>query len=318
MESDRLRLYADGKRYRTYSGYLKEIFGCRVHKVSLDAGFSCPNRDGALGRGGCVYCSNSGFSFNTAAGLHDLTLQLEHGRQYMRQRFGAEKFIAYFQAYSSTYAPPDRLRELFDLALDHPDMAGLAVSTRPDCVPDEVLDLLAGYRGRFLTWLELGLQSASDAALARINRCHTVADFTDAVRRAALRGIPVAAHVILGLPGEGREEALATARYLSALPVAGLKLHALHVLRGSRLEQEHAGSPLQLLSLEEYASLVCDFLEHTRPEVVIQRLAADAPRRELIAPEWCLRKLETVNAVEKELEKRDSRQGRALIISPDA
>ncbi|MCE5272992.1 TIGR01212 family radical SAM protein [bacterium] len=311
-QSRRLPAYPDRKRYRTYSGYLKELFGCRVHKISLDAGFTCPNRDGVRGTGGCIFCNNEGFSYNTARAVTDLDLQLEQGRDHMRRRFGAARFIAYFQAYSSTYAPLDTLRRLFDHALAGPDMAGLAVSTRPDCVPDEVLDLLAGYSSRVLVWLELGLQSANDSSLARLNRCHTVADFTDAAQRAAGRGIPVAAHVILGLPGEGRDEMLATARYLADLNVAGLKLHALHVLRGTALAALNAAEPVRLLGLEEYAALAADFLEHTRPEVVIQRLAADAPRRELIAPDWCLRKLETVNAVEMELERRDSFQGSAL------
>ncbi len=312
MSQSRTPAYPDNKRYRSYSGYLKELFGCRVHKISLDAGFTCPNRDGSRGTGGCIYCNNDGFSYNTARAVTDLDLQLEQGRAHMRRRFGAGKFIAYFQAYSSTYAPVEKLRSLFDRALDGPDMAGLAVSTRPDCVPDAVLDLLAVYSARTLVWLELGLQSACDSSLARLNRCHTVEDFTDAARRAAARGLPVAAHVILGLPGEGRDQMLTTARYLSGLKVAGLKLHALHVLRGTALAAQHAEEPVRLLSLEEYAALAVDFLEHTRPEVVIQRLAADAPRSELIAPDWCLRKLETVNAVERELERRNSFQGSAL------
>lgn len=307
-----MRFYEDGKRYRTFSGYLKQEFGCRVHKVSLDSGADCPNRDGTRGMGGCIYCSNEGFSYNTARARVPIESQLDTGIDFMRQRFGARKFIAYFQAFSSTHVPADTLRRQLETALSRPEVVGLSISTRPDCVPDDVLDLIASFRERALTWLELGLQSSNEETLQRINRCHRVADFDEAVKRAALREIPVCAHVILGLPGEDRSRMLTTAGHLAALPVRGLKLHALHVLRGAELEQMYGRGEVRLLTMEEYVALACDFLELTRPEVVVQRLAADAPRRELVAPEWCAWKLRTMNGIERELARRDSFQGRAF------
>lgn len=311
-----MRFYEDGKRYRTYSGYLKQTFGCRVHKVSLDSGAGCPNREGGRGAGGCIYCSNAGYSFNTRRGPACLADQLNDGIEFMSARFGAQKFIAYFQAYSSTCTPLETLRRNIETVLARPDVVGLSISTRPDCVPDPVLDLLSSFREETLTWLELGLQSAHNRTLQKINRGHSVEDFDDAVRRAASRGLSVCAHVILGLPGESRDEMMATADHLAVLPVRGLKLHALHVLRGTVLEEMYDRGEISLLSLEEYSALVCDFLELIRPEVVIQRLSPDAPRSELVAPDWCAWKLSAVKKVERELARRNSCQGR-LFTGPD-
>jgi uncharacterized protein len=302
-------LYHDGKRYRTFSGYLQQLFGCRVHKVSLDAGFTCPNRDGTRGIGGCIFCNNEGFSYNTARSTPPLIRQLEEGMDYMRRRFGAGKFIAYFQAYSSTYDNPPLLRQAYDTITAYPEIVGLFISTRPDCVPEEVLDLIAGYRDRYLTWLELGLQTADEATLQHLNRGHTVEEFSDAVSRAARRNIPVFAHVILGLPGETRKQVLATADFLARQRVQGVKVHALHILRNTPLAESWAREPFDLLTLEEYAGLACDFLERIPPDVVVQRIGVDVPRRLLVAPEWCAAKQRTVAAVERELERRDSRQG---------
>ena len=299
-----------GKRYRTFSSYLKETFGCRVHKVSLDAGFTCPNRDGTCGRGGCIYCSNEGFSYNTRKGVPPLTKQLRQGIDYMRQRFHAGKFIAYFQAYSSTYAPPARLKKIYDTIRGFPEIVGLFISTRPDCLSEEVLELVESYREDYLVWLELGLQSASDTTLRRINRGHNVADFTEAVVRSARRGLPVCAHVILGLPGETKREILKTAELLATLRISGVKIHALHILKNTRLASEYAARPFALLEMEQYAALACDFLERVPPEAIIQRLAVDVPKDELVEPQWCLRKQETMAAIEAELERRDSFQGR--------
>jgi len=299
-----------GKRYRTFNSYLKDTFGCRVHKVSLDAGFTCPNRDGTCGRGGCIYCSNEGFSYNTRKGVPPLAEQLRQGIDYMRRRFRAEKFIAYFQAYSSTHGPPARLKKIYDTIRRFPEIAGLFISTRPDCLSEEVLELIETYREDYLVWLELGLQSATDTTLRRINRGHTVADFTDAVTRAARRGLPVCAHVILGLPGETKCEILKTAELLATLHIPGVKIHALHILKNTRLASEYEDKPFALLEMQQYASLVCDFLERVPSEAIIQRLAVDAPKEELVGPQWCLRKQETVAAIEAELEKRDSFQGR--------
>ena len=299
-----------GKRYRTFNSYLKETFGCRVHKVSLDAGFTCPNRDGTCGSGGCIYCSNEGFSYNTRRGVPPLTEQLRQGIDYMGRRFHAGKFIAYFQAYSSTYAPLARLKKTYDTIRAFPEIVGLFISTRPDCLSEEVLDLIETYREDYPVWLELGLQSASDATLERINRGHTVADFTDSATRAARRGLPVCAHVILGLPGERKRRVLKTAELLAGLRIPGVKIHALHVLKNTRLAAEYAARPFALLEMQQYAALVCDFLERLPPETVVQRLAVDVPKNELVEPQWCLQKQQTMAAIEAELERRDGFQAR--------
>ncbi|MBN2287916.1 MAG: TIGR01212 family radical SAM protein [Candidatus Glassbacteria bacterium] len=301
----------DGKRYRSFSSYLKSKFSCRVHKISVDAGFSCPNRDGTIGTTGCIFCCNEGFSFNTrSGGVAPVKEQLKSGIEHIRQRFRAEKFIAYFQAFTNTYAPVDRLRTIYDNIRKFPEIVGLFIGTRPDCVPDPVLDLIASYRRDYLTWVEYGLQSSCAETLELINRGHGTAEFTDAVERAHARGIEVCAHVILGLPGEDSDRMLATAGFLGRLGVDGVKLHALHVLKKSPLEAEYAARPFPLLELGEYASLACDFLERIPAEMVLLRLAAEAPRAQLVGPRWCASKNEAQAAVEAELERRDSFQGR--------
>ena len=300
---------SQNRRYRSFSGWLQEIFGFRVHKVSLDAGFTCPNRDGYLSSGGCIYCDNEGFSFNTARGVPPLASQLEDGMAYMRRRFKAEKFIAYFQAFSSTYGPLERLQTAYDVIRDYPEVVGLFISTRPDCVGDKVLDLIASYRSAYLLCLELGLQSASDRTLRRIGRGHSVADFVDACERAAARNLPVCAHVIIGLPGEGRAEVLQTAALIGRLALPMVKIHSLHVLTDTPLAEDYRAGRLRLLELEEYASLVCDFLERLPGETVIQRLAVDVRPGRLVAPQWCRDKKDAVAAIERELAKRDTRQG---------
>lgn len=303
------------KRYRTFASYLTEQFGCRVHKIGLDAGFTCPNRDGTCGTGGCTYCENEGFSHHSSRRKQPPALrdQLRDGIEFMGRRFKAEKFIAYFQAFTGTHAPVDRLRETYDIIREFPEIAGLFISTRPDCVGGDVLELVASYCPEYLTWLELGLQSASDETLRRINRGHTVEDFVSAVRRAHDHRLPVCAHVILGLPGEDREAMMATAGLLTDCGVESVKLHCLHVMRDTQLEASWRNGELRLLEQEEYVGLACDFLERLRPEVIIQRLAVDVHGDGLLAPQWCGRgKQETVRMIDRELERRNSRQGALL------
>lgn len=297
--------------YRSLGGWLRERCGCRVHKVSLDAGFGCPHRERARGAGGCIFCSNEAFSRNTARPeLPPLRDQLAAGIAHARRRFGAERFIAYFQAFSSTWGrPPEELRATYDTIREFPAVIGLAVGTRPDCVPDEVLRLLASYREEYLTWLELGLQSACERSLEWIGRGHGVAEFVDAVRRAHAHGLPVTAHLILGLPEEGAKELREAAELLTGLAVEGVKLHALHVVEGSRLAAEFHQRPFPLPDQAQYAALVCDFLERIPADTVVHRLAVDVPRAWLIAPAWCLDKAGTVRAIEREFARRGSRQG---------
>jgi len=296
-------------RYRRFSSYLRQKFGCRVYRVPLDAGFTCPTRDGTISRGGCLYCDPRGSASAISDTRISVRAQMLKGMDAARRRYGAEKFIAYFQAFTSTYAPLERLKTLYTEATDSPDVVGLSIGTRPDCVPDEVLELIASFVPRFDTWIEYGLQSAHDSTLRAINRGHTAAQFSDAVERAKARRIGVCAHVILGLPGETKEMTLKTAGYIASLPVDGIKIHLLHVLKESPLEKLYREGKITPPSQEEYVGLVCDFLELLPPHVVIQRLTGEAPRGNLVAPLWALDKHAVLRAIIRELEKRDSWQG---------
>jgi radical SAM protein (TIGR01212 family) len=299
-------------RYFSFSTYLKKRFGCRVYRVPLDAGFTCPTRDGTLSRGGCLYCDSRG----SASAMIDRRLpvheQLLRGIETMRRRYGAEKFIAYFQAFTNTYSPPEKLERLYLEGISHKDVVGIAVGTRPDCVPEEILDLIASYTEHYDTWLEYGLQSAHDSTLKLINRGHTVSQFSNAVERTKRRGIKVCAHVIIGLPGETREMIMDTARFVGSLAADAVKIHLFHVLKGSLFEQSYRQGELKILSRDEYVSLVCDFLELLPASVLIQRLTGEAPRKNHVAPQWALDKNAVLRAISTELEHRDSWQGKRL------
>ncbi|KAA0891661.1 TIGR01212 family radical SAM protein [Oryzomonas rubra] len=297
------------KRYNTFSDELKRLFGCKVQRISVDAGFTCPNRDGTLDREGCIFCGGAGSGAYSIRPELSVAAQVEDGKEVMRRKYRAEKFIAYFQAYSNTYAPVEHLRALFDEALSVPGVVGIIVATRPDCLPDPVLDYLAHLGEQTYFWLELGLQSIHDKSLALINRRHDYACFVDALERAKARGIRVCAHVILGVPGESREEMLAMAGELNRLGVDGVKLHLLHVMKGTRLAEMYGRGEVELLDRDGYAGLVCDFLELLDPAVLIHRLTGDGGRDNLVAPLWSLNKFEVLNLIDAELERRNSRQG---------
>jgi uncharacterized protein len=297
-------------RYYDLNTYLRERFGQRVHKLTVDAGFTCPNRDGRLGRGGCIYCNAQGSGTGAHGRGLSITQQLESSKAAVAQRFKARHFIAYFQSFSNTYAPVARLKMLYDEALAVEDVVGLAIGTRPDCIDGDILALLQGYAQRHLVWLELGLQSAHDETLQRINRGHDAACFSRAVLAAAGRGIKICAHVILGLPGETREQMLATAEFLAGLPVDGIKLHLMYVVSGTPLAQLYTSGAYRCLEQAEYVELVCDMIERLPDRMVIQRLTGDPHRHELLAPAWALRKTETLNGIKRRLEERDTWQGR--------
>jgi radical SAM protein (TIGR01212 family) len=301
-------LLVPGQRYVRFTEHLRRRFGCRVHKISLDAGFTCPNRDGAVAVGGCIYCNNA--SFSPGNRRLSITEQLVQGKRAVQQRYGARKFLAYFQAYSNTYGEVRQLQRLYDEALACEDVVGLAIGTRPDCVPDAVLDLLADYATRTYVWLELGLESGHDQTLVWLNRGHTVAAFHDAVQRAQQRHLQLCAHVILGLPGESPADMLATVHSLAALRLDAVKLHHLHVVRHTVLEKLYHQGRVPLLSLDEYAALVVDCLEVLPPDMVIMRLMGDAPRDMLVAPAWSLQKGAALRRIEQELEQRETYQGR--------
>ena len=296
------------KRYNAFSEELKRTFGCRVHRISVDAGFTCPNRDGTVGTGGCIFCGAAGSgSFGISRGA-PVAMQIEEGKEVMVRKYKAREFIAYFQSYTTTYGPVEQLRALYDEALCVTDVVGLIVGTRPDCLSPEALDLLAEYARKTYFWLELGLQSALDRTLQLLNRGHDFAAFEKAVHDCRERGIRVCAHVILGLPGETRDDMLATARILNELGVEGVKIHLLHVMRGTRLAEMYQEGDVRLLDRDGYVGLVCDFLERLAPEISIQRLTGDGGR-DLIAPLWSLAKFEVLNAIDVELERRGTRQG---------
>jgi radical SAM protein (TIGR01212 family) len=299
--------------WRDLNSYLKDKFGERVQKITLDAGLTCPNRDGRVGAGGCLYCNVRGSGTGAFRRGESVAVQMEAGLQRLARRYGAKKFIVYFQSFSNTYAPIPKLRELYDAALAYPQVVGLSIGTRPDCVDNEVLDLLAGYAKNRLVWLELGLQSAHDATLQWLNRGHDVACFTDAVGRAEARGLDVVAHVILGLPGEGPEEVAATARYLRRLPLHGVKIHLLYVVRDSGLAPLYQAGGYACLTQAQYVSLAVDFIEYLPAGLVIHRLTGDPHREELLAPAWCLDKPRVLQHLREEFARRGTRQGSRFV-----
>jgi uncharacterized protein len=299
--------------YRDLNSYLRERFGGRVQKVTLDAGLTCPNRDGRVGVGGCLYCNARGSgtgAFSRGGGIRE---QLEEGMTRLARRYGAARFIAYFQSFSNTYAPLEVLETLYKEALARPEVVGLSIGTRPDCLSPEILDLLAELARERLLWLEIGLQSANDETLRRINRGHDAACFDRAAKAAAARGLEVVAHVILGLPGEGPKDLAVTARFLGGLPVQGVKLHLLYVVRGSALEGLYRQGSYRPLEEGEYVRLAADFLELLPPHLIIHRLTGDPHPEELVAPEWCRHKSRVLTAIREELNLRGSRQGSALL-----
>jgi radical SAM protein (TIGR01212 family) len=297
-------------RYRDLNTYLRERFGCRVQKVSVDAGFTCPNRDGTVGTGGCAYCNTHGSGTGAAARGIPITRQLADGIAAMARRYHARKFIAYFQAYSNTHAPLERLRAAYAEALQVEGVVGLAVGTRPDCIDEPRLALLQELARDRMVWLELGLQSACDRTLERIGRGHDSACFLRAAAAAHAHGLPVCAHVILGLPGETAGEMHRTADVLAAAGVDGVKLHQLYVVRGTRMEELHRRGDLRCLGQDEYARLAVDVLERLPPRAVVQRLVGDPHPDELVAPAWSLDKPGTLRRIHAELERRDTAQGR--------
>lgn len=296
-------------RYTDFNSYLRGIFGCRVQKITLDAALGCPNRDGSISHSGCVYCNEKGSGTGATALGKSIEQQAAEAAQALARRYKAKKFIAYFQSYTNTYAPASRLKDLYDRALSVESMCGLSVGTRPDCVDEEKLDLIAGYRDRFLVWVEYGLQSAHDSTLRLINRGHDFAAFENAVLASRKRGINVCAHVILGLPGESEKQMIETAKVLSAMDINGVKIHLLYVVKDTVLETWYRQGEYTCLERDEYVDLVCRFLSHLRKDIVVQRLTGDPHPGELVAPEWALNKTDTLECIRSTLEEKDLCQG---------
>ncbi len=283
--------------------------GERVHKLAINASFTCPNRDGTKGRGGCTFCNNASFSPH-ARQPDAIAQQIDAGRAVLAKRTGARRFLAYFQAYTNTYADSAYLKTLYDEALAQPGVIGLSIGTRPDCVPPAVLDLLQSYRDRgHEIWLELGLQSSFDVTLRRVNRGHGFAEYRDAVRAARARGIPVCTHLILGLPGESALHARISLERVLDLGVDGLKLHPLHVVKGTQLANSWRCGEYLPLTQDGYIQSVADLIEMTPPEIIFHRLTGTATPSMLLAPAWCAHKWRVLNGIERELKQRGKRQG---------
>ncbi len=297
------------KAFRLYSTHLKQRFGGRVHKISVDAGFGCPNRAGGRDVHGCLFCDPGGSGAVGIERNEPIAVQIERGKELMRRKYRAKWFIAYFQPFSNTFAPVEVLRDRYDQALAVADVVGLAVGTRPDCLSLKTLDLLAEYDRQTYLWLELGLQSMHDKSLNFIQRGHDYRCFLDSYQAAKERGLRICVHLILGLPGESREDILATAEEMARLKVDGVKLHLLHVLEGTPLGDLYKQGQIEMLEMQEYVELAVDFVERLPPETLIQRLTGDGPRDILLAPLWSMNKWEVLNAIDAELERRGSVQG---------
>ena len=295
--------------YRSFYGMLKSTFGTQVYRVPLDAGFTCPNRDGTRAIGGCTFCDDRGSGAPSIKTELSIRQQLDEGVERIRRRFRVKKFLAYFQAFSNTYAPEGVLKQLYDAVLEHPDVVGLCIGTRPDCVADNILDLLAEYNRKTFVWLELGLQSAFNETLDAINRGHSAEEFFDAVKRAKQRGLSVATHLIFGLPGETREHMLETVRQVAATGIDGIKIHQLCIYKGTPMEQDYLSGRLTALDEDDYVKLVADALELLPPDMVVMRLVAEGLKEEIVAPAWSFDKARIMEKIEGELLSRATRQG---------
>lgn len=297
------------KRYYSFGEYLKEIFGKKVYKVNVDAGFTCPNRDGTLGYGGCIYCNNASFRPPSCAPELTLTEQIQNGIAHVKKKYKAELFLVYFQPYTNTYAPVERLEKLYREALSFPEVVGLAIGTRPDCVDEEKLELLRELSKTHLIIVEYGLQSIYDKSLKFIHRGHDYATFLKAVYDTHEKGVLVGAHIIVGLPTETREETLQMADEINRHPIKFLKIHQLQVVKDTVLARMYEKQPFKLFEYEEYLDFLVDFLERLSPDIVIQRLFATSPDEILIAPKWNRSKQQILNDINKKLEERNARQG---------
>lgn len=297
------------KRYYQFSEYLKNKFGKKVYKITLDAGFNCPNRDGTISSGGCIFCDDGG-SFSRA---HDSHLSVEQqvltGISTLSSRFKAQKFMSYFQAYSNTYKPVDELKKIYDASLCHKDVVGISIGTRPDCVDEQKLDLIASYTDRYETWVEYGLQSIHDKTLKFINRGHDYKTFLKAYEMTKQRGIKVCVHIILGLPGETKEDILKTINALAQLKVDGVKFHCLCVFPNTKLYDMYENGEITLLQEDEYIVTACDCLELLPSDTTIHRLGGNGLQAIKVAPKWLNKKFEILNKIDKELELRNSHQG---------
>jgi radical SAM protein (TIGR01212 family) len=301
---------AAGLRYYHYNFFLRHKFGARVQKVSIDAGFTCPNVDGTVARGGCTFCDNRSFSPSRRLPRQGVLGQIDDGIGRLKWRYDVDQFLAYFQPATNTYAPVERLRPLFEEAISHPKVVGLAIGTRPDCVPDDVLELLEDLASRTYLSVEYGLQTIHDRSLDWMNRGHHYDSFLDAMERSRGRGFEICVHVILGLPGESRGDMLATARELSRLKVDAVKIHNLYAVKDTPLGEQVARGEVTLMGREEYIAVLVDCLELLPPTAIVERISGEAPPRYFVGPTWSLDKPAIRAALDGELQRRDTWQGK--------
>lgn len=299
-------------RYNELSAWFSTVFPYKVQKISLNAGFTCPNRDGTVGYGGCTYCNNQTFNPAYCHTEKSVTEQLEEGKRFFAHKYPDMKYLAYFQAYTNTYGELQELKRKYEEALRVPDVVGLVIGTRPDCMPDELLDYLEELNRTTFLIVEYGVESTNNQTLKRINRGHTFEVAEEAILRTAKRGIKVGAHIILGLPGESNEMLVKQAELLSGLPLTTLKLHQLQLIKGTKMAAEYEKNPeeFHLYSADEYIDLVIDYVEHLRPDIVLERFVSQSPKELLIAPDWGLKNHEFTNKVKKKMRERESFQGK--------
>ncbi|MEB3101022.1 TIGR01212 family radical SAM protein [Ferviditalea candida] len=303
------RMWGD-KRFHTWNYEMREQFGEKVFKVMLDAGFTCPNRDGTIAVGGCTFCSARGSGDFAGSRRNDLVTQFNQIRDRQHLKWPNAKYIGYFQAYTNTYAPVEELRDLYEVILEQPGVVGLSIATRPDCLPDEVVEYLAELNERTYLWVEMGLQTVHESTSELINRAHDTQCYLEAVEKLRKRNIRICAHIIYGLPLETHAMMLETARSVARMDVQGIKVHLLHLMRKTPMVKQYEAGLLRFLEKDEYVKLVADTLEMLPPEMIVHRLTGDAPRDLLIGPTWSLKKWEVLNAIDDELKHRDTWQGK--------
>lgn len=312
MQQTNIYPWGHSKRYNDYSSYFKNRFSERVQKISIDAGFTCPNRDGSKGRGGCTYCNNDTFNPYYCTPSKSVSKQLDEGISFFSPKYKTQQYLCYFQAYSNTYGEFERLKKIWTEALSHQGVIGMVVGTRPDCVNDQILDYLAELSKKFYIVLEFGIESTLNRTLELVNRCHTYEESVEAIKQSTDRGIETGAHMILGLPGESRSDLLQHAVTISELPITSLKLHHLQIIKKTIMAKQYASNPkmFDLFEANEYVKFIVEFLKRLSPRIIVERFISESPLDLLIAPKWeGLKNFEIVHRIEKQLESSNSWQG---------
>ena len=301
--------------YNDYGTWIRRQFPYRVQKISIDAGFTCPNRDGRISTGGCIYCDNRTFNPSYCQRRHSVTQQLEEGKRFFAHKYPDMKYLAYFQAFTNTYAPLAQLKALYEEALQVEDIVGIVIGTRPDCVSDELLDYLAALNQRTFVLVEYGVESANNDTLLRINRGHSFEQSCDAIKRTKQRGLLTGAHIILGLPGEDAAESLRQASVISSQPIDILKIHQMQIIRGTRLADEYAATPFHIYTVDEYIQLIAEYIQRLRPDLILERFVSQSPKELLIAPHWGLKNYEFTNLLVNYLKQNKIYQGQFFLKS---